>query len=243
MNFFNWFMKNNDYSRRDFMKRAIGYGINGLILSGISCRGHGGDGSHKNRPHVSADRSFAFNDGLIRYTIIGDDADGEVEEIQARYNKGEIETFPGNIYKITKPINLRTNILEARAIDDDGLGSSRKLEVVDIFDIPSGAVATGHIDSLIAQDGNWKFYEYDPNQRPIIEIQGREPIEVDFKITKNDWNIAAIKYIDINEPLTQNYADRDELTQGGIDALYIFPAPIEFVSDLAKEFIEKGYSL
>lgn len=221
------------YGRRSFMK-----GIAGLAGLGIiGCK----DKKEKENipPHISVLRNFMFGDGSAQYKLIGED-DSKVAEMQVRYNKGEVEYLQGAIHQFFKPASQRVNTLEAIAIDNQGARSSTDFEIIDTFEVPTREQATSQIYTILSNAGNWKALEYSPNQRQVIQIPGR-PVEVDFKVIRNDNGISVIKYADIDEELGRNYSDMEILKDNGINSLYLIRTQVDSLKTFTQEFANNDY--
>lgn len=221
-------------TRRDFSKALITTGLATLV----GCGGGGGKKKRRNKiPNVSIVRDFNKNNGEVNYTLIGEDIDGNITEIQTKYNDEREEVHEGSNTTFSKIISKQTNTLEAIAIDNKNASSAR---IIDKFEIPDRREAYNLIKSLLDNDGNFREYTSDPAEKVPIFLDAT-PYLADFIIIRNDGRTSAISYTSIEDNLDEELSNQQSLLSNFVDNIYLHRLPKEEIEKKVKEFIQAGY--
>ncbi len=225
--------KMEDYilTRRDFSKALITTSLATLV-------GCDGDEERINKiPNVSIVRDFNKNNGEVNYTLIGEDIDGNITEIQTKYNDEREEAHKGSNITFSKIITKQTNTLEAIAIDNENASSAR---IIDKFDIPDRKEVYDLIKSLLDNNGNFAEYASNPAEKLPIFLDVT-PYLVDFIIIRNDGRTSTISYTSVEDNLKDELSNQGALTDSFVDNIYVHRLPKEEIEKRVKEFISVGY--
>lgn len=237
-------MKRALSSRRGFGKTAL---VGGFYLL-ASCGG-GGGGKRKRKdpdsdsfPTVSIIRDFP-NDGTVKYTLMGHDADGQVIEIQVKYNDENVEVYRTDNITIYKPVSQKTNHLEVSVMDNEGAATKSE----DIFEIPTKNDAYDHIKQMLDNARGFSHYLSDASEKVpiyqrILQIPEDRKILVDFLITRNDERFSVINYVSLDDNLEEEIHHQKSVHGFFIDNLYLFRLPVDEITKRMQDFIKSGYT-
>ncbi len=221
-------------TRREFNNLTLMGGL-ASILSACG-GGGGGAGSHKNQlPSISIFPTFK-NEGAVDYTIIGTDTDGQVVQLQTKYNDEDIELNQSDNITLTKPINKQANTLEVRATDNEG-GISTFSHTLSV---PIRETAYNQIKQMLDSKGGFLSYESDPAKKISFYLDNTEHL-VDFFITRADGRFSVINYVDFNENTEAQQFNQRTLESYFIDNLFLYKLPKDEITKKLDEFIKAGY--
>ncbi len=227
-------MENYILTRRDFSKAMITTGLAALVSS---CDGGGGKKKRNKIPNISIMRDFKNNNGEVSYTLIGEDIDGQIREIQTKYNDEREEVHKVSNITLSKIITKQTNTLSAISIDNKNAASGR---IIDRFEIPDRKGAYDLIKSLLDNDGNFTEYTSNPAERVPIFL-GASPYLVDFIIIRDDSRTSTISYTSVEDNLDEELSNQQSLLSAFVDNIYLHRLPKEELEKRVKDFISSGY--
>jgi len=227
-------MERTQLKRRDFGRIVLAGGL--YILT--SCGGGGGRKKNEDDdsfPTVSIIKDFP-NDGTVKYTLMGHDTDGQVIEIQTKYNDENTEVYRTNNVTIYKPVSQKTNHLEVRVMDNEGAATKSE----DIFEMPTKNDAYNHIKQMLDNARGFSHYLSDASEKVPIYLEDTK-IPVDFLITRNDGRFSVINYVSLENNLEEEMGHQKSVQGFFVDNLYLFRLPVGEITKRMREFIKSGY--